>query len=167
MWRPRKLTPAQLEERRLEAGRLLRAGRLSQAEIARRLGVSRMAVSLWAARLAHDSQRSAALRRRPKPGRPPRLTASQWEELLGILSKGPKQFGFETERWTLPRVRAVIERHFGVTYHVDYLSVRLRGLGWTAQVPAVRARERDEELIRAWLDRDWPRIKKRLAARVP
>jgi len=61
----------------------------------------------------------------------------------------------------------VIERRFGVTYHVDYLSTRLRHLGWTAQVPAVWASERDEELIRAWLDRDWPRIKKRLAARAP
>jgi transposase len=95
------------------------------------------------------------------------LAAPQWKELLAILAKGPKPSGFETERWTLPRVRAVIERHFGVTYHVDYLSVRLRELGWTAQVPTVRARERDEDLIRAWLDRDWPRIKKRLAARAP
>jgi hypothetical protein len=50
---------------------------------------------------------------------------------------------------------------------VDYLSTRLRDLDWTAQVPAVWAAERDEELIRAWLDRDWPRIKKRLAARAP
>ena len=58
-------------------------------------------------------------------------------------------------------------RRFGVKYHVDYLSTRLRGLGWTAQVPAVWAAERDEELIRAWLDRDWPRIRKRLAARAP
>ncbi len=80
---------------------------------------------------------------------------------------GAKRSGFETERWTLPRVGAVIERRFGVTYHVDYLSTRLRDLGWSAQVPAVRAAERDEELIRAWLDRDWPRIKKKLAAGTP
>ena len=167
MWRPRKLTPEQLEERRLAAGRLLRAGRLSQAEIARRLGVSPAAVSQWAKQL-HDGPRGlAALRRHPKPGRPPRLRPSQWQQLLGILARGAKRSGFETERWTLPRVRAVIERRFGVTYHVDYLSTRLRDLGWSAQVPAVRAAERDEELIRAWLDRDWPRIKKRLAAGTP
>jgi transposase len=107
------------------------------------------------------------LRRRPKPGRPPRLTPRQWRELLDVLAEGAMRSGFETERWTLPRVRAVIERRFGVTYHADYLSVRLRDLGWTAQRPAIRARERDEEVIRAWLDRDWPRIKKRPAARAP
>jgi transposase len=167
MWRPRRLTPEQLEERRLEAGRLLRAGRLSQAEIARRLGVSRMAVSRWVEQLAESPRGLGALRRRPKTGRPPRLTAQQWQDFLGVLAEGASRSGFETERWTLPRVRAVIERRFGVTYHVDYLSVRLRALGWSVQMPAVRARERDEELIRAWLDRDWPRIKKRLAARAP
>jgi hypothetical protein len=40
-WHPSHLTPAQPEARRLAAGRLLRAGRLSQAEIARAFGVSR------------------------------------------------------------------------------------------------------------------------------
>lgn len=166
MWQPHRLTPEQLEERRLQAGRLLRAGRLSQAEIARRFGVSRMAVSLWARRLRSEQQRLAALKRLPKSGRPPRLTHQQWEELLGILEQGAIRSGFDTERWTLPRIRTVIRRHWGVTYHTAYLSVRMRELGWSAQVPACRARERDEELIRAWLARDWPRIKKRLAAGV-
>lgn len=161
MWRPRKLTPEQLEERRLVAGRLLRAGRLSQAEIARRFGVSPAAVSQWAKQLRDDTRGLAALRRHPQSGRPPRLRTSQWKELHDILSRGAKRAGFQTERWTLPKIRAVIKQRWGVTYHVDYLSTRLRDLGWTVQVPAVRAAERDEELIRAWLDRDWPRIQKK------
>jgi transposase len=126
-----------------------------------------MAVSHWAEQLANGPRGLAALRRRPKTGRPSRLTAQQWQDLLDVLAEGAMRSGFDTERWTLPRVRAVIERRFGFTYHADYLSTRLRDLGWTVQMPAVRARERDEELIRAWLDRDWPRIKKRLAARAP
>ncbi len=40
------------------------------------------------------------------------------------------------------------------------IAAALGQLELSEQVPAVRARERDEELIRAWLDRDWPRIKK-------
>jgi transposase len=167
MWRPEKLTPEQLEERRIAAGRLLRAGRLSQAEIARQLGVSPAAVCLWARQLRDHPRGFAALRRRPRPGRPPRLTPSQWRDLLDILARGAKRSGYETERWTLPRIRAVIEWRWGVTYHVDYLSARLRELGWSAQVPAVRAAERDEAVIRAWLEKDWPRIKKRLAAGAP
>jgi len=166
MWQPHKLTPEQLEERRLEAGRMLRAGRLSQAESARRLGVSRMAVSFWARRLRREHQRLTALKRRPKPGRPPRLTPQQWQELLGIVAQGATRSGFETARWTLPRIRTVIQHQWGVSYHPAYLSVRLKDLGWSVQVPASGARERDEELIQAWLKRDWPRLKNKLAAGV-
>ena len=38
----------QMEERRLEGGRLIKAGKISQAEISRQLGVSRATVSDWA-----------------------------------------------------------------------------------------------------------------------
>jgi DNA-binding GntR family transcriptional regulator len=47
-WKPSKLTREQLQERRLETGRLLKEGRLSQSQIAKQLGVSRMAVRYWA-----------------------------------------------------------------------------------------------------------------------
>jgi len=47
-WKPSYLTRKQMEERRLDGGRLLKAGKLSQAEIARQLGVSRATVSDWA-----------------------------------------------------------------------------------------------------------------------
>ena len=47
-WKPSYLTREQMEERRLEGGRLLQEGKLSQAEIARQLGVSRATISDWA-----------------------------------------------------------------------------------------------------------------------
>ncbi|NTX11733.1 sigma-70 region 4 domain-containing protein [Myxococcus sp. CA056] len=50
-WQPRHWTSQQLEERRRAAGRLLSQGRLSQAEVARRMGISEAAVSHWARRL--------------------------------------------------------------------------------------------------------------------
>jgi DNA-binding transcriptional regulator LsrR (DeoR family) len=49
LWRPTHLTSEQMEERRLEAARLLRQGQLSQAGIARHLRVSRASVCRWAA----------------------------------------------------------------------------------------------------------------------
>jgi transposase len=163
-WRPRQLTRTQLEERRLEAGRLLQAGQLSQAAIARQMGVSRAAVSQWARRLRENQGHLGGLNRRRVPGRPPRLTPEQWQHLLQILGRGALQAGFDTERWTLRRIRAVILVEFGVAYHAHYLSHQLNTLSWSPQHPAVYARERDEALGQAWLTQDWPRIKKRLAA---
>jgi transposase len=85
IWRPNHLTRSQCEERRLAAGRLLQASSLSQAEIARRMGVSRMTVSQWAKQLRQHQGALASLRSRPMPGRPSRLTAAQWQRLLRLL----------------------------------------------------------------------------------
>src|SRR5687768_6260664 len=107
-WRPTRLTREQMEERRLAAGRLLRAGKLSQAEIAREVGVSRTSVTRWKRRLACGGRRG--LRRRRAPGRASRLTAVQWRRLGRMLDRGARAAGFGTEQWTLRRVAAVVER---------------------------------------------------------
>jgi putative transposase len=164
IWRPKHLTRPQREERRLEAGRLLQAGQLSYADIARRLGVSRMAVSKWAQQLRQHQGDMASLHTRPIPGRPARLNAEQWQCVLAVLKDGALKAGFETDRWTLRRIRAVMLVAFGVHYHAHDLARRLKVLGWSPQQPAVYARERDDALVRAWLAHDWPRLKKRLAA---
>jgi transposase len=162
-FRPLRLTPEQLEERRMEGARLLRAGHLSQAEIARQLDISRATVSEWAKRLASGGLRR--LRRRPRSGRPAKLTWAQQKVLLHLLKRGALAAGFETDRWTGPRIRGLIEQTFDITYHSRYLPRLLHKLNWSQQVPLVRAVERDEALIQAWLVHDWPRIKKGAAER--
>ena len=161
VWQPSHLTREQMEERRLAAARLLRAKRLSQAEIARELGVSRTSVSRWKHELEGKGIRG--LRRRRSAGRPPSLAKTQWRQLLRILRRGARAAGFETEQWTRRRIALVITREFGVTYHPFSVSRALRHQGWSPQLPIPRAKERDEALIAAWLKHDWPRIKKGLA----
>lgn len=160
IWRPTKLTPAQREERRLEAGRLLREGQLSQAEIARRVGVSRMAVTQWAQQMKRQRRGLTGLQRRVPPGRPPYLTASQWRAVLSRLKRGALQAGYATDRWTLARIRQLLKQEYGVTYNVTYLAAKLRQLGWSPQHPTRYAKERNEAVVAAWLKEHWPRIKK-------
>lgn len=157
-WTPAHLTREQLEERRLEAARLLRAGKLAPAEIARQLGVSRAAVSQWAAEL--EAGGLWRLRRRRGGGRPSKLTPEQKRQLRQMLKRGAPAAGFPTERWTLARVQQVIEQDFGISYHRSHLSRLLDQLDWSLQQPLPRALERAEAVIRAWLEHDWPRIKK-------
>lgn len=157
-WKPRRLTREQMEERRLAAVKLLRRKQLSRAEIGRQLGVSRTAVSNWANALEEKGMR--ALRRRRTPGRPHKLSVQQQQELKSLLEAGARSAGFPTERWTLSRVCQLIEDTFQVSYHFRSLGTLLRQLGFSAQLPQPKAHESDEELIRAWLQKDWPRIKK-------
>lgn len=165
-WHPRRWTAAQLEERRLTAARWLRAGRLAQAEIARRLGVSRAAVTQWKQHL--EAQGVRGLRRRTATGRPSHLCSDQWGQLLRILRRSATVAGFETERWTVPRITAVVARTFGVRFHPRSLGPALRARGWSRQRPIARARERDDALVAAWLAHEWPRIKRgRSALGVP
>src|SRR5687768_9922413 len=85
-WEPQQLTREQMEERRRAGAQLLRAGKLTQAEIARQLGVSRATVSEWAKRLAAGGLR--ALHRRKAPGRPARLTDTDKKALVRLLKRG-------------------------------------------------------------------------------
>ena len=152
-----------MEERRRVGAQLLRKGKLSQAAIAQQLGVSRVAVSQWANRLAQGGVR--ALRSRTAPGRPARLTLKDQKALVGKLKHGALAAGFPTERWTMSRACQLIEREFGLHFHVHYINRLLAKLGWSLQRPLPRATEQDEELVRAWLAQDWPRIKKGAALR--
>lgn len=165
MWQPSNLTPEQKEERRLVAVALLQSGRMSQAQIARHLGVSRRTISIWARHITEGGK--DALRRRVHPGRKPRLDAKQWQQVLDTLQQGAQAAGFPTERWTLSRIQSVILDQFGVHYNAHYLSERLHRLDWSVQEPAAPARERNDQLVEAWLKGDWPRIKKSLSNRCP
>jgi transposase len=161
-WQPKRWTARQLEERRLAAGRLLRRGHYSQAEVARRMGVSEAAVSQWAYRLDEAGGSTRGLKARRRTGRPSKLTPEEWQQVAGLVRAGARTCGFPTERWTLTRVAHLIQRTFGVRYHPNYLAERLHRLGLSPQQPRTRAKERDDALVKAWLQRDWPRIKRGL-----
>jgi len=146
----------ELQRRRLRGGRLLLRGE-SQAEVARRVGVTRSTVSDWNEALRAGGLE--ALRRRPR-GRPPGLDLAQRRALMKALTGGALAQGFPTELWTLPRVGRLIERHFGRRYSESQVWRILVALGFSCQRPSARALERDEAAIRRWKKTRWPALKK-------
>ena len=162
-WKPSHFTREQMEERRLAGGRLLREGKLSKAEIARQLGVSRASVTAWAKTLENKGPRGLGSKK--AGGRESKLSKEQKKRLKCLLQRGALKAGFPTERWTLERVSELIEKEFDIHYHPKGIGRVLDKLGFSLQKPLPRADERDEELVEAWLLRDWPRLKKSLAAR--
>lgn len=150
-------TPQELEQRRLRALRLLGEG-FSPVEVARQIGVDRRSVRRWKAAARKGGAKAVAAK--PAAGRPRRLAARNLTRLRRLLLKGAQAAGLPTDLWTCPRVGWLIERHFGVHYHPAHVSRMLHGLGFSPQKPTRRAIERDEERIRAWIEQDWPRVKK-------
>ena len=147
-----------LEQRRLEAAKLLRQG-IHQAEVARRVGVHRQSVCRWAQELKQGGKR--ALHKAGHVGRRPRLHPEDLRRIEKGLKRGPEALGYETSLWTAWRVADLIERECGVKYHPSQAWRILRQLGWSCQRPVGRAWERDEEKIRQWKRERWPEIKKK------
>ena len=146
----------ELQRRRLRAGRLLKRG-VVQAEVARRVGVSRTTVSVWNREL--EANGLDGLRARPR-GRPSGLSGAQRAELMSALVNGALAEGFATDLWTLPRVGALIARRFGRTYSESQVWRILVKLGFSCQRPSSRALERNEAAVRRWKHTRWPALKK-------
>jgi transposase len=145
-----------LEQLREAAVPLFEEG-LSKAEIARRLGVSRPAVSSWYQQWqAHGPE---GLRLKPQ-GAQSRLTEAQWQDIVECLLAGPAANGYDTQLWTLARIADLIEQRTGVRYNSNYVAALMHRQGWTCQKPARRAKERNEEAIGRWLEQTWPSIKR-------
>ena len=76
------------------------------------LGVSRRSLNRWSKNRRDDGD--AGLLTKPRSGRPPKLDDEQARQVLAWLGRSACDFGFVTERWTAPRVAAVVEQRFGV-----------------------------------------------------
>src|ERR1700757_4783592 len=134
-----------LEERRWHAARLLKRG-LSQADVARQVGVHRQSVSRWAQQLERGGR--PALKKAGRAGRKPRLTAADLRRIEHGLKGGREAFGYDPSLWTAWRVADLIERECAVRYHPGHVWWLLRKLGWSGQRPTGRAVERGEAAIR-------------------
>jgi transposase len=159
-YRPRR-DFAGMEQRRLAAAELFKRG-VAQAEVSRQLKVSRQAVSAWFAAWKQGGKKALAAAGRA--GRKPKLTASKLQKVEAALLKGPRANGLDADLWSLPRIAEVIARQTGVRYHPGHVWRVMRKLGWSAQKPQAKARERDEAAIHHWKTRTWPGIKKKPAA---
>jgi transposase len=149
---------ARRERVRLAAAELIEAG-ASDREVARRLRVSRMSANRWRRALAAGGKQ--ALASRGAGGARCKLTPAQVRELEAVLEAGPAVWGWKDQCWTLARIGELVWRRFRVEYTLAGLDLLLHRLGWSVQVPARRAAERDEAAIAGWRQETWPLVKRR------
>lgn len=120
------LTRDEMEGRRLLAAQELQQG-LSQAQVARKFGVSRTTASRWNRALSGTGV--DALRKRRAPGRPCRLTSEQLTGVAELYAAGPRAAGFDKDRWTTTSLAVAIEARFGIRYDPDHVGRIMHRLG--------------------------------------
>jgi transposase len=153
-----KGTKQQLEVRRRTAVALRKEG-LSVRGVAERVLCVPSSVVRWTQ--AFDRGGDRGLDPIPQAGGTSRLSFDQKVKLVGFLLRGPTDFGWTTELWTLSRVAKLIHDKFGVRYHISNVHRMLRDLGFTAQKPARLARERDDKAVEEFRRKIWAAIKKK------
>jgi transposase len=133
---------ARRERVRLEAAELIEAG-ATDLEVARRLRVSRMSANRWRRALAAGGK--DALATKGAGGAKCKLSPGQLAELEAALEAGPAAWGWDEDQcWTLARIADLVRCRFREDYTLAGMDVLLHRIGWSVQVPARRAAERDD-----------------------
>ena len=120
---PEYLTRDAMEQRRLDGVLQLRRG-VSQATVARNLGVSGTTTSRW----NRDLRRHADMHSRKAPGRPARLTKAQEQAVIDLYLEMREAAGRRGSITTADFALAV-EHIVGVRYHPDHMGRVMHRLG--------------------------------------
>ena len=97
----------------------------TREDAGKRVGISRSTTRRWVR--AWNDGGVDGLRPNFGGGRPPKLTAAEFDELCVILEDG--------QPWTPREIHALIEDRYGVTYHPAHLSRKLREAGMNYAKP--------------------------------
>jgi transposase len=131
---------------------------VAAVQVARRLRVTTKSVYQW--RRVWRAGGPAALASKGPGGSSCRLSATQLNKLRAVLEAGPAVNGWiEDQRWTLARITTLIGRLFHVRYTLRGTSYLLHRFGFSPQVPAHRAVERDEDAIDRWRSKTWAKVR--------
>jgi transposase len=157
----RKLDHQTLEQLRIRAVEQIQAGAHPE-DIAAALGMARSTVFGWLAKYRQGG--TDALRARPVPGRPRKLSGVQLRTVYElIVGRDPRQLQFPFALWTRELVRELIRREFGVALSAVSVGRLLRTLGLSPQRPLWRASQQDPDRVAAWKQDEYPAIRAQAA----
>lgn len=152
-----KLDRVTLEQVRIRVARQVVEERVPAEDAAAALGFSRSTVYGWA--LKYRRGGVEALRARPVPGRPPKLTDQHLARLYSLVRQDPRTLGFEQALWTRDMVRQLIWREFEVSLTLAPVGKLLHQMGLSPQRPTWRASEQDPEAVQRWKTEQYPAIR--------
>jgi len=141
-------------------GRAVRAVQdgMSRQAVAAAYGVERTTLYRWMQKYEVDGK--SGLERKAGSGRRRKLEELGEDELRALVLNGAQHFGYETDLWTVGRLRRVITEEFSIVLSKNTVWRRLRDAGLTYQKPEREYYEIDEEARKKWLQYEVPKIRR-------
>jgi transposase len=154
----RKLDHKTLEALRQRAVKQVHAGE-SPEVVAKALGINRTTIYDWLAKYRQGGW--GQLKAKPIPGRPPKLSgqALRWIYKT-VTGTNPAQLDFEFALWTREMIAHLIHKRYKIRLSGVSVGRLLAQMGITCQKPIHRALQRNRNLVRKWLNDEYPKIKK-------
>ena len=156
----RSLSQDAQEALRMKAVDAVRNG-MQQKDAAKNFGVTRETICRW----MKKSKKGKAALRKKKRGRPREASKLKpWQAaavVRSIVGKCPDQMRLPFALWTREAVQALIEKNYAVRLSLWTVGRLLKRWGLTPQKPIRRAYERNEKIVKTWLQDEYPAIVKR------
>jgi transposase len=147
-----------LEEIRMRAVHQMVEEGVHPDEVEEALGFARSTVYSWLAQYREGGWE--ALRAKPIPGRPAKLSAAQRREIAQtVAGNDPRQLQFSFALWTREMVQELIWRKFEIHLSLGGVGRLLRRLGLTPQRPLHRAYQQNPEAVERWKTTEYPQIR--------
>ena len=77
-----------------------------------------------------------------------------------MITKDPQQLKFPFALWTRKRVQQAIKEKYGISLSITSVGRLMAQLGLSPQRPIRKAYEQNPSLVKKWLKREFPKIKK-------
>lgn len=160
----RKDDARQLDHKTLEALRMRAVNRVQCGEspetVSKAIGINRTTIYEWLAKYRDGGWDS--LKSRPTPGRQPIMNGKQIKWVFDVVTqKNPQQMQFEFALWTREMIQKLIARKYKIKLGLKSIGKLLAQLGLTCQRPLYRAIQKNESLVREWIRKIFPKIKRR------
>ena len=125
-------------------------------DIAHDFGVGLTAVYNWIN--TYKNKGFNGLNQKKASGATPKLSYSEAKKLIKMLEKTADYYGFESPLWDCKKITQLIKETFGKTLHFSNVWRLLQKLGLSSQKPQRQAKERDEQKVKEWIEKTWPKI---------
>lgn len=155
----RKLRHDVLTEIRKRAVVRVQSGE-SPEEVIHTLGFCRACIYNWLA--MYRAGGWGSLEARKRGGRPRKLTGRMIKWVYEVvMQRDPRQYKFPFALWTRNAIAVLIYRRYGIRMSANSIGRLLAQLGITPQKPLWRAYQQDPELVRRWINEEYPEIERK------